>query len=92
MHLSGLSEDLRGWTDGDVAECSLAISLGIMDPIESYESWSKVRYIFSTDNPLENALCDILDRLVSVGALLRSERGPQYRWNPDFRGLRVNGE
>ena len=76
-----LKDYLGEWTDYDVALFRLSVVFGIFEPGEFCDSQWK--YVFQTDNPLLNALTDVLDRLVAAG-LLEQSGGPAYRWNAAF--------
>ena len=84
MKTDTLRHALHDWTDIDVAQFYLAVSLGIM---QSYVSFSQVKGAFWTDNPVANTLVEILDSLRKANILeKRDEPDYQYRWNPDFKG------
>ncbi len=73
-----LSEGLAEWTDWDGAAFEVGRSLGIFD---SSESFTQVKWVFWTDNPVGNALHEVLLQLVSAGVLeRREERDEQFRW------------
>lgn len=74
-----LSEGLAGWTDWDGAAFLVGRSLGIFGDSETF---TKVKWVFWTDNPLGNALHEVLLQLVGAGVLERREEpDEQFRWS-----------
>ena len=79
-----LTTNLMEWTDWDIAAYYVAQSLGIVSETEKF---ANVKFVFWTDNPLGNALHEILKSLVSCEILeLQEEPDTQYRWNKRFKG------
>jgi hypothetical protein len=83
-------ETLRGalqdWTDVDLAEYYTAVALGLIDP-ERSPFQTQAKHVFWTDNPVGNALHQLLETLVSLSVLeRRDEPDLQYRWNAQYRG------
>jgi hypothetical protein len=74
--LSGMA----GWTDGDGAAFVVGRSLGIFDESVTF---TQVKGVFWTDNPLGNALHEVLLQLVAAGVLERREEpeDEQFRWS-----------
>jgi hypothetical protein len=84
MAPTNLKQSLSDWTDIDIAQYRLAVSLGLM-PDGAWHAGAKG--VFWTDNPMGNALAAILDTLTDANVLeKRDEPDFQYRWNPDFTG------
>jgi len=76
----GLSADLADWTDWDVAQFALGRALGLF----AGRPFLKVKSVFWTDNPLGNALYDMLQALVRAGILEhRDAPDDQFRWRAD---------
>ncbi|NUR93246.1 MAG: hypothetical protein HOY71_55000 [Nonomuraea sp.] len=74
-----LSEGLAGWTDWDGAAFVVGRSLGIF--AESV-SFTQVKSVFWTDNPLGKALHEVLLQLVAAGVLERREEpDEQFLWS-----------
>ncbi|MEV7419397.1 hypothetical protein [Streptomyces sp. NPDC089919] len=75
-----LSESLADWTDWDVAAFVVGRSLGVFE--ESVTSFSEVKWVFWTNNPLGNALHEVLLQLVAAGVLKRrDEPDEQFLWS-----------
>ena len=75
---------LATWTDQDIAAYQLGIVLGLIDPKYSFSTDTK--WVFWTDNPVGNALGEMLDAMVTAGILEKEEEDLRYRWNPVFKG------
>ncbi|MGW3521064.1 hypothetical protein [Streptomyces hydrogenans] len=75
-----LSEGLAGWTDGDGAAFMVGRSLGIFDESVTF---TQVKGVFWTDNPLGNALHEVLLQLVTAGVLERraEPEDERFRWS-----------
>ncbi|WP_432016572.1 hypothetical protein [Streptomyces hydrogenans] len=74
-----LSEGLAGWTDWDGAAFVAGRSLGIF---EESVTFTQVKPVFWTDNPLGNALHEVLLQLVAAGVLERREEpDEQFLWS-----------
>ncbi|MFI2736622.1 hypothetical protein [Streptomyces sp. NPDC018711] len=74
-----LSEGLAGWTDWDGAAFVVGRSLGIF---EESVTFTQVKSVFWTDNPLGNALHEVLLQLVAAGVLERREEpDEQFLWS-----------
>jgi hypothetical protein len=76
-----LRDALREWTDIDEAAGALASALGMFDASTPRK---RTKHVFWASNPLGDALQDILDVLLRIGALERSPDESQYRWNAGF--------
>jgi hypothetical protein len=73
-----LSEGLTDWTDWDGAAFVVGRSLGIF---EEFVTFTQVKSVFWTDNPLGNALHEVLLQLVAAGVLERREEpDEQFLW------------
>ncbi|MFJ8113919.1 hypothetical protein [Streptomyces sp. NPDC096132] len=73
-----LSERLAEWMDWDGAAFLVGSCLGIFAESESF---TRVKAVFWTDNPLGNALHEVLLQLVAAGVLERREEpDEQFRW------------
>ena len=60
-------------------------SLGLMNPEVRFAVEAK--HVYWSNNPIGNALYDILMKLVEIGVLEhRDEPTDQVRWNSRFRG------
>jgi hypothetical protein len=46
----------------------------------------EAKHVFWSNNEVGNALYQMLDHLVKIGALEYDEEQQLYRWNPSFRG------
>lgn len=74
-----LSEGLAEWTDWDGAAYVAGRSLGIFAESETF---IQVKWVFWTDNPLGNALHEVLLQLVAAGVLeRRDEPDEQFLWS-----------
>ncbi|WP_262282227.1 hypothetical protein [Micromonospora sp. MA102] len=72
-----LGDDLAEWTDVDCAQYELGRSLGLF----SGRSFMQVKWVFWSNNPLGQALWDMLQALVKAGVLeYRDEPDHQFRW------------
>ncbi len=81
MQVTTLRDQLQNWTDWDVAEHALAVSLGLY----SKDSYSKNKGIYWSDNLTGNRLMQILDDMAATGILeRRDEPDIQFRWNQNF--------
>jgi hypothetical protein len=76
-----LRDALREWTDIDEAAGALALALGMFDASTPPRH---TKHVFWASNPLGDALQDMLDVLLRIGALERNPDEPQYRWNQGF--------
>jgi hypothetical protein len=76
-----LRENVTDWTDVDETGHALALALGILD---AAVPGKLTKHVFWTSNQLIDALQDILDILVRIGALDWNQEEQQYRWNPTF--------
>ncbi|MFD9635355.1 hypothetical protein, partial [Streptomyces violascens] len=73
-----LSERLAEWTDWDGAAFLVGSSLGMFGESETF---TKAKAVFWTDNPMGNALHEVLLQLVAAGVLERREEpDEQFRW------------
>lgn len=78
-----LKELLVEWTDFDYAAFQVGVVFGLWPPEgEDQASFRlKNKHVFWTNNPLGNALHQILNSLVKCGILeRRDEPDLQYRW------------
>jgi hypothetical protein len=77
-----LHERLRDWTDFDRAEYELGAILGMFqeNPRDSGGAFRQFKWVFCSNNPLGNALHEMLEHLAKIGVLERNDDG--YRWNP----------
>ncbi|MDX3128696.1 hypothetical protein PV367_02520 [Streptomyces europaeiscabiei] len=66
-----LPERLADWTDWDGVAFLVGCSLGIFGGSDTF---TKVKWVFWTDNPLGNALHEVLLQLVGAGVLERRSR------------------
>ncbi|MGN9810170.1 hypothetical protein ACTMSW_12525 [Micromonospora sp. BQ11] len=72
-----LADDLAEWTDVDGAQYVLGRSLGLF----SDRSFQQVKWVFWSNDPLGQALWDMLHALVEAGVLeYRDEPDHQFRW------------
>lgn len=73
------SEGLADWTDWDGAAFTLGRSLGIFSETETF---TQVKWVFWTNNPLGNALHEMLVQLTAAGVLERRDEPDdiQFRW------------
>lgn len=66
--------------DFDVADHELAKALGVMPDVW----WDPhLKWVFWSNNPVSTFLCNTIEGLVQLGALLVDE-DCRYRWNLDF--------
>ncbi|MDG4856650.1 hypothetical protein P8605_00445 [Streptomyces sp. T-3] len=73
-----LSDGLADWTDWDGAAFVVGRSLGIFDESVTFE---QVKWVFWTENPLGNALHEILLQLVAAEVLQRREEPDEmFQW------------
>ncbi|MFF7680026.1 hypothetical protein [Actinacidiphila glaucinigra] len=74
-----LSEGLPDWTDGDRAAFVVGCSLGIFGDSVAF---TRIKWVFWTDNPLGNALHGVLLHLAAAGVLERREEWDErFRWS-----------
>ncbi|WP_418960743.1 hypothetical protein [Streptomyces tritici] len=74
-----LPEKLAQWEDWDGAAFEVGRALGIFDEEDSFTS---VKRVFWTNNPLGNALHEVLHQLTAAGVLeLQDEPDMQFRWS-----------
>lgn len=82
-----LSEGLLEWTDWDGGAFVAGRSLGVFAESEAF---TEVKWVFWTDNPLGNALHEVLLQLAAAEVLERREEpDEQFRWST--RGGRAGG-
>ncbi|MEV1319622.1 hypothetical protein AB0J14_26485 [Micromonospora arborensis] len=73
----GLADALAEWTDVDGAQYELGRAVGLF----SDDTFLQVKWVFSSNNPLGQALYDMLHALVQAGVLeYRDEPDHQFRW------------
>ena len=81
-----LRETLANWTDFDGAEFEVGKALGVIPVDATWEAWvigkNGRKHVFWSSNPVGNALGEVLEQLVAIGRLERSEG--KFRWNPAF--------
>ncbi len=80
--MESLRHQLHAWLDWDGAAYSLAQVLGILEP--SVPLPAEAKHVFWSRNDLGDALQDILQVLVRIGALKYEEEEQKYRWNAGF--------
>ncbi|MFF3255757.1 hypothetical protein ACFYWP_33085 [Actinacidiphila glaucinigra] len=74
-----LSKGLPDWTDWDRAAFVAGCSLGIFGDSEAF---TRSKWVFWTDNPLGNALHEVLLHLAAAGVLERREEPDErFRWS-----------
>jgi hypothetical protein len=80
--MNPLNERLREWQDFDVAAYDLGVVLGLFADTPEGGWWldHAPKWVFWSDNPLGNALHELLQQLVTIRVLESNEHG-QYRWN-----------
>ncbi len=76
-------DELKDWNDFDGAAYVLARALGIMDETVVFQTDAK--HVFWSNNPLGNALNEMLEQLVVAGVLEKRD-DHQYRWDKSFKG------
>ena len=80
-----LKDGLWDWTDIDGAQHLLSKSLGLMN--DDVRFAMEAKHVYWSNNPVRNALYDILMKLVEIEVLeYRDEPDHQFRWNGSFRG------
>lgn len=67
---------IMDWTDFDVVEFFLGISLGVFEPNAEF---LECKNIIWSNTPIGNMLCDIINRMVKEGVLLKEEG--KIMWN-----------
>jgi len=73
----GLADDLGDWTDVDGAQYVLGRALGLF----ADQTFVQVKWVFWANNPLGQALYDMLHDLVKAGVLEhRVEPDDQFGW------------
>ncbi|GIF78619.1 hypothetical protein Asi02nite_81370 [Asanoa siamensis] len=73
----GLADALAEWTDVDGAQYELGRTVGLF----ADRTFFQVKWVFWSNNPLGQALCDMLHALVKAGVLdYRDEPDNQFRW------------
>lgn len=75
--MSNLKTLLADWQDGDVAAYYLALTIGIFD---DPDPWGGKKHILWTNNPLGNALYDMLVELANADVLEFDGDLVRYRW------------
>ncbi|MCG5441134.1 hypothetical protein NIE79_000068 [Micromonospora sp. NIE79] len=81
-----LADELAEWTDVDGAQYELGRAVGLFTD----QMFLQVKWVFWSDNPLGQALWDMLHELVKAGVLeYRDEPDHQFRWKTatPFGGL-----
>ena len=77
-----LKEQLQHWQDPDVAIGRLAVLCGIYP---EGDMMGRAKSVLWSNNPLGNALCEVVYKLVDHGILQEDDEG-RIRWNPDWKG------
>jgi hypothetical protein len=73
-----LPRELLEWTDSDGAAFMVGQALGVFAEAEAF---TQVKHVFWTDNPLGNALHEVLLGLAGAGVLEHLEEpDDQLRW------------
>ncbi|WP_433133727.1 hypothetical protein ACQPWW_16640 [Micromonospora sp. CA-240977] len=73
----GLADALAEWTDVDGAQYELGRTVGLF----ADRTFLQVKWVFWSDNPVGEALLDMLHTLVRAGVLEhRDEPDHQFRW------------
>lgn len=81
-----LSEGLAEWTDWDGAAFEVGRTLGVF---ADGDTFAEVKWVFWTDNPLGNALHEVLLQLAAAGVLARREHpDEQFSWAGGLEGFR----
>jgi hypothetical protein len=81
--LKTLKEKLKNWEDIDIVQHELGILLGIVD--ESKGSFAReYKWVYWSNNPVGNALHDILMNLVEIEFLEYDEDEGKLRFNHKF--------
>jgi hypothetical protein len=72
-----LADQLAEWQDWDGAAFELGVALGLF----KQDEWLQSKGVFWTDNPIGNALHDVLLTLTRAGILERREEPDEaFRW------------
>jgi hypothetical protein len=74
-----LKENLKEWTDIDIAMFFIAKELGIIGDKDFHET----KWVYNTKNRFSDALWHILEELEQSGILEKNE-DDFYRWNQKF--------
>lgn len=81
--MKSLREAFSQPEDIDIAQHHLAVLLGMVK--DDKTSFSKDnKWVYWTNNPYGNALCDILFKLVDIGLLYYDDEEQRFWSNPDF--------
>jgi hypothetical protein len=73
-----LRDSLKDWTDIDGAQFELARRLGLINEEASFQD---TKHLWWTDNPVGNAMADLLEEMEDAGLVeCRHEPDHQYRW------------
>ncbi|MGW5582066.1 hypothetical protein [Micromonospora chokoriensis] len=73
----GLADALNEWTDADGAQYELGSAMGLF----ADRTFLQVKWVFWSNDPLGQALWDMLHALVRAGVLEhRDEPDHQFRW------------
>ena len=85
-NLTTLKENLKEWTDFDVAEFQLAVCLGLMPNDWKNFGSRKAKHVFWSANPVGDTLHTIIEELTDIGILEYDEKKDKWRWNKEFNG------
>jgi hypothetical protein len=72
-----LQEELKDWTDTDIAMFYIAKELGIIGD----KSFSDTKWMYCSKNRFSDALYEIGKELEKISVLEYNEDKGQYRWN-----------
>jgi len=85
--MANLREQLANWMDEDCARHLLAVHLGIFPEGPSEDPWDVFRenkWVYWTENPLGAALWEMMNHLVSIGAMEYDPEDLRFRWKPEY--------
>jgi hypothetical protein len=80
--VGSVRDELAEWAEWDEAGWSIAMHLGLLPPGVSYQTEAK--HVFWTSNPLWDAIHDVLDAMVRVGALEYEPEEQRWRARPEY--------
>jgi hypothetical protein len=88
--IASLQERLADWTSWDIAAYHLGACLGFWPEFgapPSEDPWYGCKDVIWSANPLGDAMANFIIALAEAGVLeRRDEPGPEYRWNPNYKG------
>ena len=80
-----LKENLKEWTDFDVAAYLVGCAIGLFPPFDgSYDDFRKHKGFFGTAGTVGEPLAYFLESLVDAKVLESDPGEIKYRWNPNF--------